>query len=464
MVVGEFTQETDLVVVGGGPAGYTAAFRAAELGLRTHVVDGRDALGGVCLHAGCVGSKTLLHVVDAMTLARRAADFGIEYGAPRVDVARVREWTQDAIDRLARGLDGLCRKHGVERVRGQAHFGDSRHVDIPQGEVSRLKFKRAIIATGSRFRPHSDLPFDGTRVLDPSQALALADVSGDMLVLGSDYMAAELASVYAALGSRVTLVGEHDRLLREADPDLVRPLSRALDERLAGFHLGAELRSAAVLDSGVEIAWATNGAESRGRFDRVIVCREHDGCTEALGLPHTKVSVDEHGFIPVDDRLQTTDPRIHAAGDVTGAPLLADKAIHQGRVAAEAVAGLDSVDDPRAVPMVVFTDPQIAWCGLTETTAQVAGLPHAVAKTPWGASGRAAGMGRSDGLTKLIYDPDSKLILGVGLTGPHASEMIGECALAIEMGAVTADLAATVHPHPTICELLADAARAAEKA
>jgi dihydrolipoamide dehydrogenase len=455
MVVGEFTQETDLVVIGGGPAGYAAAFRAAELGHKTFVVDARDGLGGTCLHAGCIGSKTLVHIADTIDSARRAADLGVQLGSPRIDLDQVRAWTQGTIERLAQGLEGLCRKHGVQRVRGMAHFADSRHVDIPQGEVSRLKFKRAIIATGCRSRAHGDLPFDGLRVLTPAQALELPDVSGDVLVLGHDYMALELAGVYGALGSRVTLIGQNEQLLPQADADLVRPVVRALEQRIEGVHLAASVTDATVTDTGVEIS--LDG--STRRFDRAIVCQGLEACTESLQLQHTKVALDKDGFIPVDERTRTTDQRIHAAGDVTGDPLLADRALHQGRIAAEVIAGLDVIDDPRAVPVVVFTDPQIAWCGLTETAAKLEGTAHAVARLPWGASGRAAGMGRTDGVTKMIYDPDSKLVLGIGLTGAHASEMIGQCALAIEMGAVTDDLAATVHPHPTMCELLADVAR-----
>jgi dihydrolipoamide dehydrogenase len=468
MVVGQFTQETDLVIIGAGPAGYSAAFRAAELGVHTTIVDSRGgaadgsgALGGVCLHAGCVPSKTLLHIAETINLAERAGEFGIALGKPKVDHDAVKAWVRKTIKRLAAGLDSLAKKHGVDRVEGCAHFEDSRNLALLDASIPRIRFKRALIATGSVQRAHPELPFDGSHVLTPAEAIGLENIPKRLLIVGSDYMAAELATIFAALGSIVTLALEGDRILPDIDADLVKPLHKRLAEictilPVCRPKLDKVSRKGAAVD--------LRNEREPAMFDMVIVTAGHIGNTRGLQLEKTQVKVDADEFIHVDQHQRTNDPRIFAAGDVAGGPLFADKAMAQGRIVAEMIAGKASVFDARVIPGAIFTDPQIAWCGLLDNDATRQAGDVAVLKMPWGASGRAVGMGRSEGLTKVIYDKSSKLVLGVGIVGSGACEMIGEAALAIEMGAVLDDLAGTIHPHPTMSELIADAARQASDA
>jgi dihydrolipoamide dehydrogenase len=462
MVVGEFTQETDLVIIGGGPAGYSAAFRAAELGVQTVIVDSRPALGGVCLHDGCVPSKTLLHIAESINLGEHASQFGVSFAKPKIDFKAIRGWTDKAVSKLAAGLESLCKKHGVERIQGQAHFEDSRNIALLDASVPRIRFRRALIATGAAPKVHANVPFDGNRILTAGETLKLDTIPSSLLIFGSDYMAVELATIFASLGSAVTLVYEDERLLPECDVDLARPVQKALERGLKGLYSGVSVGKADVDSKAVRVTFQGEGAPKPAKFDRVIVTAGHVGNTRGLQLEKTSVHVDENGFTQADSQMRTSDPRIFAAGDVTGPPLLADKAMHQGRVAAEAIAGKDSVHDARAIPMAIFTDPQIAWCGMREMDATDQDSPVDVAKIPWGASGRAVGMGHIEGMTKLMYERESKLVLGVGMVGHNASEMIGEAALAIEMGATLTDFALTIHPHPTCSELIADAARQAE--
>jgi len=458
MVVGEFTQETDLVIIGGGPGGYSAAFRAASLGQSVVIVDTRDALGGVCLHQGCVPSKTLLNIADVITCGLNAGKFGIEFGAPDIDHDQVRNWTNNTIETLASGLESLSKKHGIDRIQGRAYFEDSRILHILDGSIPRVRFRRAIIATGSQPLSHPRLPFDGTLVLSPDQAATLPSVPGKLLIIGSDYLAVEMACIYAALGSRVWLVAEDDRLLPEADKDIVRPLQRSLADKLEGLHLNCSSENAEADNNTVTFSFVGNHVPEQKTFDGVIVSPGRKANLSELQLEKTDVTLDDTGFIAIDDQMRTSDARIYAVGDVTGSPLLANKAMHQGRICAEVIAGRSVGFDAQVFPMVVHTDPQVAWCGMSEAEAGEDDLDFAVKKIPWGASGLATGMGRTDGITKLIYEKTSGAILGVAMTGIGAGEMIAEAALALEMGAVVADLAATLHPHPSRSELLSDAA------
>lgn len=461
MVVGEFTQETDLVIVGGGPAGYAAAFRAAELGVQTVIVDSRDALGGVCLHDGCVPSKTLLHIAEVIDQAEHAAQLGVTFGKPKIDLAAIRSWKDNAIKKLATGLESQCKKYGVERIQGRAHFEDSRNIALLDGLVPRIRFRRALLTVGAVPKVHANIPFDGNLILTPGESLKVDPVPKSLLIVGGDYMAVELAAIYMSLGSAVTLVNPAERLLSEADIDLTRPLVKRLEARLAGVHNGIAVAKADVDGKIVRIKFEGPDAPKPGKFELVIVANGHVGNTRGLQLEKTKVKLDSNEFVGIDAHMHTADPRIFAAGDVTGAPLLADKALHQGRIAAEVITGNESLFDARVIPAAIFTDPQIAWCGLMEEDAKRQGVAHAVARIPWGASGRAVGIGRSEGLTKITYDPQSQLILGIGMVGFNACELIAEGALAIEMGAVLTDLAATIHPHPTVSELISDVARQA---
>lgn len=462
MVVGEFTQETDVVVIGGGPAGYSCAFRAAELGVKVAIVDPRGELGGVCLHDGCVPSKTLLHIAEIIHQARQAQSFGVTFGKPKIDEHGVRDWVEKTVHRLAGGLEALAKKHGVERVQGTARFEDGRHLAVRNGSIARIRFRRAVIATGAIARAHPALPLDGESVLTPQQAVHIREVPKALLVLGSDYMAVELATAYAALGSKVTLVDETERVLPQADGDLTRPLMKGLVERLEAVAMQTTVAAVKEDRGGLHVSFEGASAPKPARFDRVIVAIGQEPNSAELSLSKTQVKCDEHGCVRVNEQMRTSDPRIFAVGDVTGAPMLADRALQQGRVCGEVLAGWNSVDDSRTVPFAVFSDPQIAWCGIMEEQARAQGLQHEVARIPWGASGRAVGMGRHEGVTKIIFDPDTKLVLGVGICGPNSCELISEGALAIEMGAVLTDLASTIHPHPTLSELIADAARQAD--
>lgn len=463
MVVGEFTQETDLVVIGGGPAGYSAAFRAAELGVKTLIVDSRKdaALGGVCLHEGCVPSKTLLHIAETVRLGEHASQFGVRFAKPKLDAAAVWEWKKKTVHKLTVALDSLCKKHGVERVEGRAHFEDSRQIALIEGAVPRIRFRRALIATGARPREHSKLPFDGERVLSPGEALNRGEIPKRLLIVGGDYIACELASIFAALGSAVTIANHGPRSLPEVDADLARVLAKRLESHVAVVHHNTTVKSAVTAKREVRITFEGESAPPPAAFDRAIIAIGHISASAGLAIAKTQVKTDADGFIEVDSQMRTADPRIFAAGDVTGSPFLADRALHQGRIAGEVIGGRDSVFEARAIPMAIFTDPQIAFCGLTEDACKLDNIPHRIAKMPWGASGRAVGIGRTEGMTKIIFDPESQLLLGIGLVGPQACEMIAEAALALEMGATLTDLAETIHPHPTMSELLSEAARAA---
>ena len=458
MVAGESPQETDLLVIGGGPGGYTAAFRAAQLGIQTTIVEATEFLGGVCLHVGCIPSKTLLWVAELVGLAEHAAQFGIQLGKPEVDLDKVRQWKTGATAKLAAGLDSRCKRLGVERVRGWARFEDGQHVAVQGGAASRIKFQRAIIATGAESIRLRGIEIDSPRVMHSTEALKLEDIPQHLLVIGGGYIGLELGSVYAALGSQVTVVEMMPNLLPGVDADLMRPLGRRMKELLAEVCLETKVAAMKEAADGIEVTFEGRNIPRRDTFDRVLVSVGRRPNTENLGLSNTQVETDRGGFIQVDDRLRTLDPRIYAIGDVVGHPMLAHKASHEGKVCADVIAGRDTRFDARAIPAVVFTDPEIAWCGLTETEAKAAGTKVVVKKVPWGASGRAVSMGRQDGVTKILFEPQTRHILGVGICGPHAGEMIAEGALAMHMGATAADLAATIHPHPTLSEMMGEVA------
>ena len=464
MVVGEFTQETDLLVIGGGPGGYSAAFRAARLGVQTTLVETGDALGGICLHEGCIPSKTLLHTVELIEQAAHAEQMGVRFGKPKIDLDKVRGWKNDVIAKLSGGLDGHAKKLGVERITGRAVFDDSKHASIHGGSVARIKFRRAIVATGSSSIRLRGIEVDSPRIMHSRLALDLEDVPKNLLVIGGGYIGLELAIVYAGLGSEVTVVEMLDRLLLGADADLVRPLARRLGGTLAQVCLKTKVTAMKEVKDAIEVSFEGKQVPKRSKFDKILVAVGRRPNTADLGLDKTKVQVDRAGVIQVDDQLRTADPRIFAIGDVIPGPMLAHKASHEGLVCAEVIAGLPSAFDPRAIPAVVFTDPEIAWCGLTEAEAKDAGTAVVVKKMPWGASGRAVSVGRAEGVTKIICDKQTQRVLGVGICGIHAGEMIAEAVLALEMGAVAGDLAATIHPHPTLSEMLGEAAALVEAA
>jgi dihydrolipoamide dehydrogenase len=449
----------DVVVIGAGPGGYAAAFQAADLGLRTALVDQESRLGGVCLLRGCIPSKALLHAARLLTDAEEAESWGIHFAKPRVELEALRRRTQAIVGKLAQGVKTLARSRKVDVLQGRAAFKDAATLLVSgEGEPRELPFAHAILATGSRPAAPGQLTLNDPRVMDSTGALDLPDVPPRLLVIGGGYVGLELGTVYQALGSAVTVVEVLPRLLNGVDADLVRPLQQRLERRFAGIHLNTRVEKLTAGPEGITATLAGPEGERTATFDRVLVAVGRRPNTEQLGLEHTKVALTDRGFVQVNDRLQTAEPSIFAIGDVIGEPMLAHKATHEGLVAARAITGRPVAFDPAAIPAVVFTDPEIAWCGLTEESAKSSGRDVAVTRFPWAASGRATTLGRNDGLTKLVLDPESGRVLGVGLCGAGAGELIAEGVLAVEMGAVAEDLAASIHPHPTLSETVMEAA------
>jgi len=459
MVMGEFTQETEVLVIGGGPGGYAAAFRAADLGKDVTMVDTEPRPGGECLFRGCIPSKTLLHLADLIHDARGARSMGITFGEPQVDLAAVRAWKQKVIDTLADGLVHLSKRRGVQLVQGRAIFEGSDRVRLQDADISHIKFQHAILATGSHptALPGITMEEDG-RVMDSSGALDLADIPESLFIYGGGYIALELGTVYASLGSRVTLAVRSDRLLRAADPDLAEPLIRRLKGMFEAIHFNTTIASLKEHTDRVDVTLEGGVDKPQRGFNRVLIAVGRQPNTQGMGLETTRVKLDEKGFIVVDEQQRTSDERIFAIGDVAGEPLLAHKAIREGKVAAEVLAGEPSAFDARAIPAVVYTDPQVAWCGLTEEQARRQKRSVRVERFPWKASGRAITMDASDGLTKIIVDPETERMVGLGLVGRDVEAMIAEGVLAVEMGALTQDMALSIHPHPTLSETLGEAA------
>lgn len=458
MVVGELTEEVDLVVIGGGPGGYVAAFRAADLGLQTTIIEQNPLLGGVCLREGCIPSKALLHVAHTIETAAHAQDWGVTFDRPQIDVAKLRGWKQSVVDRLCGGIKQLAKGRKVNVIQGHATFEDSRTVRIDGETRGRLKFKHAIIASGSvpKRLPEKIMPPDCC--VDSTGVLELPDIPGTLCIIGGGYIGLELGQVYAALGSQITVIEALDDILTGPDRDLARPLIARLKKQFAAIHTSATLEGARRAGQQVELTFTKGGQKQTEKFNRVLVSIGRRPNTAGLGLENTKVRINDQSFIEVDDARRTADKRIYAIGDVVGNPMLAHKASREGIVAAEAIAGHPSIFDVRAVPAVVYSSPEIAWAGLTETEAKAKGVEVKVGKFNWGASGRAIAMGRPEGLTKVIADAKTNRVLGVGIVGEHAGDLISEATLAIEMGAEVEDLALTVHPHPSISETLMEAA------
>ena len=455
MVMGDLVTEVDVAVIGGGPGGYTAAFRCAQLGLETVVIDAGKRLGGACLFEGCIPSKALLHVAAVLGEAERAREFGVDFGTPRISLDPLRKWKAErVVGKLARGLAAVAKARNVEVIGGRAVFEDSRTLLVQGDEPQKVRFRHAIVATGSRPARIPGIDLVADRVMDSTAALEVAEIPERLLVVGGGYIGLELGQVYAALGSAVTLVEMTDGLLPGADRDLVQWLARRVDKQFAAVRLTTRVDSLSETAGGIE---ARLGGET-ATFDRVLVAVGRRPQSDGLGLETTRARLDARGFVEVDARGATADPRVWAVGDVTGEPMLAHRAMRQARVAAEAIAGRAAEFDNVVVPAVVFSDPEIAWCGLTETQAAAQSVPVRTAKFQWAASGRAATLGRSDGVTKLVVDPESGRLLGAGIAGPGAGELIAEAALAVESALLAEDVALTIHTHPTLSETLMEAA------
>lgn len=459
MVMGELPVEADVVVIGGGPGGYAAAFRAADLGLSVTLVTDEAQLGGVCLLRGCIPSKTLLSLTELLHTARLAASMGIRFGEPQVDLDALRARKDQVIEKLAKGLRLLCEQRGVHVVQARATFNGLDSLHLQNTDAHGMTFKHAIIATGSRSRELPGVEFSA-RIMDSSTALDLQDIPEKLLVVGGGYVGLEMGMVYASLGSEVTLVEMTDRLMPNADADLVRPLARTVKELFAGVYLNSTVTTVTEEQQQVRVVVNGEASLSDAVFDRVLVAIGRRANSDELGLVAAHVKLNERDFIIVDEQQRTSNPRVFAVGDVVGGMLLAHEALHEGKVAAEVIAGHPAAFDARAIPAVVYTDPQIAWCGLTEQEASARNQKVNVGRFSWRASGRAVSMGTVDGLTKVLMDADSQRVLGVGIVGRHAENLIAEGVLAVEMGAVAQDLALMIHPHPTLSETLGEAAEA----
>jgi dihydrolipoyl dehydrogenase len=449
-----------LVVVGGGPGGYAAAFLAADLGLSTALIDPEVHPGGVCVYRGCIPSKALLHVAKLVAEARHAEAWGITFGDPAIDVNKLRAFKDQVVARLTSGTGLLAKSRKVQYLQGLAELIDANtlRVKLTSGGEETVQFEHAILATGSVPAAPASLKLDDPRVMDSTSALDLPDIPKSLLVVGGGYIGLELGSVYATLGSAVTVVEMTGGLLPGADRDLVDVLAKRLGKTMKAVLLDTRVVQMKADTGGIQVTFEGPASVAREQvFDRVLVAVGRRPNASVPGLDRTRVRLDERGFIVVDEQMRTGEPSIFAIGDVVGEPMLAHKASHEGRVAAEVIAGEKAAFAPRAIPAVVFTDPEIAWAGLTETQAQKAGRTVTVAKFPWAASGRAITIDRLDGLTKLLIDPATERILGVGIVGSGAGELIAEGVLAIEMGANATDLKLSIHPHPTLTETLMEA-------
>ena len=453
--------QVNIAIVGGGPGGYAAAFLAADLGMTVTLIDPEVNPGGVCLYRGCIPSKALLHVAKLLEESHQAKDWGIEFSAPKIDLARLRSWKEGVVKKLTGGLGILSKQRKVKYVQGRAAFENSTTVRIAKADGSEetLTFDRIVLATGSRPAIVPSLKIDSPRMMDSTGALNLEDIPGTLLVVGGGYIGLELGSVYAALGTRVTVVEMLPGLLPGADRDLVLPLHKRLEKLFETILLNTTV--AAVKDEGAGLRATFEGPEVKERekvFDRVLVSVGRKPNSEIPGLEKTQVKLGPKGFVQVNKQLQTDDPSIYAIGDLVGEPMLAHKASHEGRTAVEAIAGHKVAFEPHAIPAVVFTDPEVAWCGLTEIQAQKENRDIKVAKFPWAASGRAITLDRPEGMTKLLIDPQTERVLGVGIVGVGAGELIAEGVVAIEMAALAKDVALSIHPHPTLSETLMEAA------
>jgi dihydrolipoyl dehydrogenase len=459
MVMGELEQETGLLVIGNGPGGYAAAFRAADLGLDVTMVDPFPRPGGVCLFTGCIPSKTLLFLSELIYDAARAKDMGVSFDTPRIDLEAIRLWKMKVIHSMSSGLLSLSKQRSVQLLKGRAVFEDSRTVRLEDSEVRRIRYKHAIVATGSEPIPYPGVPFKaGGRIMNSTGALALADIPKSLLIIGGGYVGLELGTVYSALGSRVTVVELADLLLPGVDRDLVEPLKRRLESIFAGIHLKTKVAGLKEDGEGVNVLLEGDVEKTGQRFDRVLVAIGRKPSTAELGLEKTQVKMDEKGFIIVDDRLRTADPAILAVGDAVGGMMLAHKASREGKVAAEVVAGQPSAFDVRAIPAIIYTDPQVAWCGLTEEQARDKNIDVKILRFPWKFSGRAHTMGAAEGLTKIVVNRENGRIAGVGIVGRETEGLVSEGSLAIEMGALAEDMALSLHPHPTLSETEGEAA------
>lgn len=453
--------DCDVLVLGSGPGGYTAAFRAADLGLDTILVERYERLGGVCLNVGCIPSKALLHAAEVIAEAAAFADHGIRFGEPEIEAPALSDWKQGVVNKLTSGLAGMAKKRQVETVHGEGRFTAPHELSVTTGDGERrIRFRYAIIAAGSQAIKLDGMPWGDPRLMDSTDALMLQEIPETLLVIGGGIIGLEMACVYDALGSQVSVVEMTDQLMPGTDKDLVKPLHQRIAKRYGGIHLSTRVSSVKVDGDRLSVSFEGDNAPSDQRYSRVLVAVGRSPNGRHIGAENAGVQVSDRGFIPVDKQMRTNVPHIFAIGDIVGQPMLAHKATHEGKVAAEVCAGQRAAFDARVIPSVAYTDPEVAWVGATETELKDQGLQYEVGKFPWAASGRALALGRSEGFTKLLFDPKTDRIIGAGIVGPMAGDLIAECAMAIEMGAVAEDIGHTIHAHPTLSETVAFAAEA----
>ncbi len=452
--------KSQMLVIGGGPGGYAAAFMAADLGLEVTLVDPEKNPGGVCLYRGCIPTKALLHAAKVKQEALHASDFGFSFKEPDVDPDKLREWKDKIVSKLTGGIGQLAKQRKLKHIQGKARFESSTKAVITSGEQEGtvITFEKAILASGSVPASLPGIETDGKRIITSKEALDIKQVPKKLLIVGAGYIGLEMATIYGALGSEITLVEMTDSFLPGQDRDLVSVFEKANKNLFKKVLFETKLKKAEVSGKKVKTIFENKDGEQKGTFDQVLVAVGRKPRTEGTGLENTKVETDGKGFVKVDDQRKTTDDHIYAIGDITGNPMLAHKASHEGIVAAEAIAGKRTAFEPNAIPAVVFTSPEMAWCGLTENEAKEKGIEVKVAKFPWGASGRATTLNYSPGLTKLIIDPETDRILGAAIVGDQAGELIGEATFAVEMAALASDLQLTIHAHPTLSETLMEAA------
>jgi dihydrolipoamide dehydrogenase len=455
------TLAKDVVVLGAGPGGYAAAFYAADRGKKVVLIEQTKRLGGVCLNVGCIPSKALLHASKLIAEADESTSRGITFGKPKIDLNVMRSWKESILDRLAKGITSVAEQRRVEVIKGRAYFEDPKTIRVETDKGQQfLAFQHAIIATGSKPAIPPAFDLGNKRIMTSTEALAIEDVPKDLLIVGGGYIGMELGTVYATLGSSVVVAEALPSILAGADPDLVRPVLRRVEKLFKELRTGVKVQKMATAGKKIKVSMEIEGKVRDELYDRVLVSIGRVPNTNDLGLENTKIERDEKGFIKVNERQQTSNPNVYAIGDVAGGILLAHKATKEGRVAVEVITGESSTFEHIIIPAVVFTDPEIAWCGLTEQEARAKNIRVEVTKFPWSASGRALSFDRTDGMTKLIIEPETERLLGVGIVGAGAGELIGEGVVAIELGATARDLAESVHPHPTLSETLSEAAEA----
>lgn len=458
-------KHTELAIIGAGPGGYPAAFRAADLGIKVTLIDPEKNPGGVCLYRGCIPSKALLHVAEIISETKNTKDMGISFSEPELDIKKIAAWKDGVVKKLTGGVGQLTKLRNIEYIRGKATFADTGKLKIERNEGSDffLTYDHCIIATGSRPSSIPGVEIDNKDILDSTGALELKEVPGKLLVVGGGYIGLEMGTVYAVLGSEVTVVEMLDNILQGVDRDLVSVLEKRLKSDFESIMLGTKVKEIKKTKKGLNVIFETSdGKEKKQKFDKVLIAAGRKPNSDNIGLENTDIETDDKGFIKVDEKRRTNNKKIFAIGDVAGEPMLAHKATHEGRVAAEVISGLESAFEPSAVPAVIFTDPEIAWCGITENEAKGNNMDVKVTKFNWTASGRAVTLERTDGLTKIIADSESGRILGVGISGKSAGEMIAEGVLAVEMAANAKDLSLTIHPHPTLTETIMEAAELME--